>query len=387
MRIVARTKPATGGARSQTAREFDRAVAEFFMRMALDEAEKGVGRTSPNPAVGAVLVKNGHVLARGFHAKAGGPHAEIVALRQAGGRARGADLYTTLEPCNHHGRTPPCTEAILAAGIRRVFVGCLDANPKVSGRGVKRLRSAGLKVVSGVLNDQCTELNAPFFTFITRKRPFVTLKVASTADGRIAGESGDSRWVTGPAARARVHQLRGRVDAVLVGGGTVRMDDPQLTARPRGRPSARQPMRVVLSASLDLPPSAKVFGGRPGGALVLTASSDEAKAAALRKAGAQVARLPAVPAGGVDLREALDELARRNVVHLLVEGGAGVFGGFLQAGLADEILLFVAPRVLGSGLSWATLSGRARIEDAIALEPWRVEQLGPDVLLTARPGR
>jgi diaminohydroxyphosphoribosylaminopyrimidine deaminase/5-amino-6-(5-phosphoribosylamino)uracil reductase len=387
MRIVARTKPATGGTRSQTAREFDRAVAEFFMRMALDEAEKGVGRTSPNPAVGAVLVKNGHVLARGFHAKAGGPHAEIVALRQAGGRARGADLYTTLEPCNHHGRTPPCTEAILAAGIRQVFVGCLDANPKVSGRGVKRLRSAGLKVVSGVLNDQCAELNAPFFTFITRKRPFVTLKVASTADGRIAGESGDSRWVTGPAARARVHQLRGRVDAVLVGGGTVRMDDPQLTARPRGRPSARQPMRVVLSASLDLPPSAKVFGRRPGVALVLTASSDEGKAAALRKAGAQVVRLPAGPAGGVDLGAALDELARRNVVHLLVEGGAGVFGGFLQAGLADEILLFVAPRVLGSGLSWATLSGRARIEDAIALEPWRVEQLGPDVLLTARPGR
>jgi diaminohydroxyphosphoribosylaminopyrimidine deaminase/5-amino-6-(5-phosphoribosylamino)uracil reductase len=387
MRIVARNKPATRGTRSQTAREFDRAVAEFFMRMALDEAEKGVGRTSPNPAVGAVLVKNGHVLARGFHAKAGGPHAEIVALRQAGGRARGADLYTTLEPCNHHGRTPPCTEAILAAGIRRVFVGCLDANPRVSGRGVKRLRSGGLKVVSGVLNDQCAELNAPFFTFITRKRPFVTLKVASTADGRIAGESGDSRWVTGPAARARVHQLRGRVDAVLVGGGTVRMDDPQLTARPRGRPAARQPMRVVLSASLDLPPSAKVFAGRPGGALVLTASPDEAKAAALRKAGAQVVRLPAGPSGSLDLRAVLDELARRDVVHLLVEGGAGVFGGFLEAGLADEILLFVAPRVLGSGLSWATLSGRARIEDAIALEPWHVEQLGPDVLLTARPGR
>lgn len=384
MRIVARTKPVTGPARSQTAREFDRAVAEFFMRMALDEAEKGVGRTSPNPAVGAVLVKNGHVLARGFHAKAGGPHAEIVALRGAGGRARGADLYTTLEPCNHQGRTPPCTEALLAAGIRRVFIGSLDANPRVSGRGVKRLRSGGLKVVSGVLGEQCAELNAPFFKFITQKRPFVTIKVASTADGRIAAEGGDSRWVTGPAARARVHQLRDQVDAVLVGAGTVRADDPQLTARPRGRPAARQPLRVVLSTSLDLPSSAKVFTGRPGGALVLTSSPDEAKASALQAAGVQVARLPPGRAGGVDLVAALEELARRDVVHLLVEGGAGVFGGFLEAGLADEVLLFLAPRVLGSGLSWASLSARARIDEAIPLAPWRVEQLGPDVLLTAR---
>ncbi len=385
MRIVARPKPVTAPARSQTAREFDRAVAEFFMRMALDEAEKGVGLTSPNPAVGAVLVKNGHVLARGFHAKAGGPHAEIVALRGAGGRARGADLYTTLEPCNHQGRTPPCTEAILAAGIRRVFVGSLDANPKVSGRGVKRLRSAGLKVVSGVLGEACADLNAPFFTFITRKRPYVTLKVASTADGRIAAEGGDSRWVTGPKARERVHWLRGRVDAVLVGAGTVRADDPQLTARPRGRPSKRQPLRVVLSASLDLPAGAKVFAGRPGGALVLTTSGDEAKAAALRAAGAQVVRLPPGRGGGVDLAAALQELARRDVVRLLVEGGAGVYGGFLEAGLADEVLLFLAPKVLGSGLTWASLSARGRMGDAIPLAPWRIEQLGPDVLLTARP--
>lgn len=372
-----------GRARAAPAREFDRAVAEFFMRLALDEAKKGVGKTSPNPAVGAVLVRNGHVLGRGFHAKAGGPHAEIVALRKVGARARGADLYTTLEPCNHQGRTPPCTEAILAAGIRRVFVGGLDANPLVSGRGVKRLRAAGVKVVTGVLREQCTELNVPFFSFITRGRPYVTLKVASTADGKIATSQGDSRWITGEEARERVHGLRERVDAVLVGASTVRADDPQLTARPRGRAAREQPLRVVLSASLDLPPGAKVFANPKGGSLVLTSSADEARAAALRAAGAEVVRLP-VSGRGVSLSAVLEELARRDVVHLLVEGGAAVFGEFLEAGLADEIQLFIAPKILGEGLSWASLSARARMDEALVFTPPSLERVGDDVLLTSR---
>ncbi len=372
-----------GRARATKARESDRAVAEFFMQLALDEARKGIGKTSPNPAVGAVLVRNGRVLARGFHAKAGGPHAEIVALRKVGGRARGADLYTTLEPCNHQGRTPPCTEALLAAGIRRVFIGGLDANPLVSGRGVKRLRAAGVKVVTGVLREQCTELNAPFFTFITQGRPYVTLKIASTADGKIATAQGDSRWITGVKARERVHELRERVDAVLVGASTVRADDPQLTARPHGRAAREQPLRVVLSASLDLPPNAKVFANPKGGSLVLTTSADEAGAAALRLAGAEVVRLPASGCRA-SLAAVLEELARRDVVHLLVEGGAAVFGEFLEAGLVDEVQHFIAPKILGAGLSWASISARARMDEALVLAPRSLEQVGDDVLLISR---
>ncbi len=357
--------------------------AESFMRLALREARKGLGRTSPNPVVGAALVKGGKVIALGHHQRAGGPHAEIVALRRAGAKARGADLYSTLEPCNHFGRTPPCTEAILKAGVRRVVVGCSDMNPIVRGRGIKRLTGAGVEVLSGVLERDCIELNRPFFTHITEKRPFVTVKVAATADGKIATATGDSKWVTGDKARERVHQLRDHVDAVLVGAGTVRADDPQLSARPKGKLSRRQPMRVVVSSTLDLPAKARIFA--PGAkVLVLTCSRDEAKTGLLRSRGAEVVQIPG-RAGKVDLRAVLEELGRREVVHLLVEGGAELFGQFLEAGLVDELLLFIAPKVLGDGLSWAKLgSVRAKMAEAIDLAHSSLEQVGEDVLLTAR---
>ena len=385
MRIVARARRLRRqGQRHKPAREFDRAVAEFFMRLALVEATKGLGRTSPNPAVGAVLVKNGHVIARGFHARAGLPHAEVVALRRAGARAKGADLYVTLEPCDHQGRTPPCTRAILDAGVRRVIVGCEDQNPIVSGRGISRLRRAGLKVVRGVLAKECLALNQPFFTFITERRPFVTLKVASTADGKIATATGDSRWVTGAASRERVHLLRDRVDAVLVGAGTVRKDDPFLTARPRGRVSRRQPLRVILSSSLDLPLGARVLEGGEGRVLVLTLDDSGRRAQALRSRGAEVVKV-AGQRGKVDLRAALGELARREIVHLLVEGGAEVFGDFLDQGLADDLWLFIAPKILGEGLAWARIDAKAKMDHAIPLADARVERVGEDVLITGRP--
>jgi diaminohydroxyphosphoribosylaminopyrimidine deaminase/5-amino-6-(5-phosphoribosylamino)uracil reductase len=241
------------------------------MRLALREARRGLGRTSPNPAVGALLVKGGRIVGRGHHVQAGAPHAEVMAIRDAAARARGADLYTTLEPCDHVGRTPPCSLAILEAGVRRVFSGSADPNPRVNGRGIRRLRRAGVEVETGVLREDCDALNEPWFRFITTGRPHVTLKVAATLDGRIATASGDSRWVTGPEARAHVHRLRDAVDAVLVGAGTARADDPRLTARlPGGR--GCDPIRVVLDSRLELPmtlPPAVEGGhsGRPRGRL------------------------------------------------------------------------------------------------------------------------
>lgn len=355
------------------------------MRIALTEASKGLGRTSPNPAVGAVLVKNGRVVARGHHAKAGGPHAEIVALRRAGPKARGADLYTTLEPCDHHGKTPPCTQAIREAGIRRVIVGCLDQNPIVSGRGVRRLRAAGIPVLTGVLKEECAELNRAFFTWVSKRRPFVTLKIASTADGKIATVTGDSKWITGEKARAQAHRIRAQVDAIVVGAGTVRADDPRLTARPRGREAARQPVRVIISGSLDIPPASKIFDP-PGQVLVITSSRNVARARKLESRGAEIVHVDG-SGGEVDLRQALEVLGARGLLHVLIEGGSGLYGSLLELGLVDEVLLYLAPRILGEGLGWAKLHPRARIADALALENVSVERLGDDVLLRGRPIR
>ena len=292
------------------------AAADRFMRLAIREAEKGLGRTSPNPAVGAVIVKGGRVVARGHHARAGGPHAEAAALAAAGGRARGADLYTTLEPCDHHGKTPPCSAAILDAGIRRVFVGSRDPNPVVNGKGIARLAAGGVLVVPEVLRRECDALNAHWFRFITARRPFVTLKAAVTLDGKLATATGDSRWVTGPEARARVHQLRDRVDAVLIGAGTARADDPRLTTRlPAG--GGRDPLRVVLDTDLSLPATLRLFRQRSSARTLVAHASTRS-----RELGRNVELLRCRRGrGGVDLADFLRRLGERGVTHLLVEGG------------------------------------------------------------------
>ncbi len=354
--------------------------AEDFMRQALAAARRGLGRTSPNPAVGAVVVQGGRIVGRGHHARAGGPHAEVVALRVAGARARGADLYTTLEPCNHFGRTPPCSLAILEAGIRRVVVGSRDPNPLVRGRGMARLRRAGVEVVRGVLDEECQHLNAPWFTFITEGRPHVTLKAAVTLDGKIATRDGDARWVSGPEARAWVHRKRDQVDAVLVGAGTARADDPALTARlPGGR--GRDPIRVVLDTDLRLPPRLRLFRQcSPAPTLVAHASLRRRRLGP----GAELVRCRRGP-GGVDLRDLLAKLAARGITHLLVEGGAAVHARFLAEGLVDEVAIFVAPKILGGdGLSLARGRGPARMAEALRLERVRVERVGDDVLVTGR---
>ncbi len=384
MRILARarrTRASLPRRRAARAALFERSVAEFFMRLALREAAKGLGRTSPNPAVGAVIVKNGRVVARGHHARAGGPHAEVVAIRAAGPRARGADLYTTLEPCDHYGKTPPCSIAILEAGVRRVLVGSADPNPLVNGRGVARLRKAGVLAVEGVLGPECDALNAHWFRYIRDRRPYVTLKAAVTLDGRMATRTGDARWVTGDEARRWVHRLRDRVDAVLVGAGTARADDPLLTARlPGGR--GRDPIRVVLDTDLSLPRGLRLLHPRSSAPTIVAHASPR-----LRRVGPGVELLRCRRGkGGVDLRDLLAKLAARGIMHLLVEGGARVHARFLEAGLVDRMAIFVAPKLAGAdGVPLVAGRGPARMADALRLEEVQVERIGEDVLVQGRP--
>jgi len=349
------------------------------MAAALEQARRGEGHTHPNPAVGAVVVKGGRVLGRGFHEKAGAPHAEVMALREAGRGARGATLYSTLEPCNHHGRTPPCVDAVLAAGIRRVVVASFDPNPLVSGKGLRRLRRAGVEVTTRVLQAEADALNRPFFKFMRTGLPWVTLKAAVTLDGKIATASGDSKWVTGEAARHQVHALRGRVDAVLVGAGTVAADDPQLTAR---IPGGRNPLRVVLDSSLRLPATRRVFA--PDALTVVATSVKEgsARARKLHAVGVDTWHLPAGE-GGVALEPLVRRLAAAGQLHLLVEGGAEVYTSFLRAGLVDEVLLYVAPRLAGApGMGWVGELGVGRMADALQFHTAGVAQVGEDVRVT-----
>lgn len=360
------------------------------MREALAEARQGVGRTHPNPAVGAVVVRGGEVVARGFHARAGAPHAEAAALEAAGPRARGATLYSTLEPCNHFGRTPPCTEAILRAGVGRVVFASSDPNPLVNGAGFRRLREAGLPVQGGVLRAEADALNRPFFKAMRRGLPHVTLKAAISLDGKLATAGGASRWISSEASRLEVHQLRDVVDAVLVGAGTVRADDPLLTTRlPPG--GGRHPVRVVLDSRLALPLDRRVFTSGPGLRTVVatTLGADVPAARALVGRGVEVWTVEATAAGHVSLEAVLRRLAREGLLHVLVEGGARVFSHLLAApGLADELRLYVAPVFLGAaGLAWTgplqldapahaprlTLEGLSRVgSDArldVALDP------------------
>ncbi len=350
------------------------------MELALAEAAKALGRTSPNPAVGAVVVQGGKVVARGHTQRAGGAHAEVMALGAAGKRARGAELFVTLEPCNHLGRTGPCTEAVLAAGVARVVVGMRDPNPNVRGGGGKRLARAGVQVVNGVLRERCEASNERWSKFIRTGVPWVVLKAAVTLDGKLATAGGDSKWVSGEAARALVHEWRGQLDAVLVGVGTARADDPLLTAR---RPGARDPVRVIVDSALRLPASAKVLP-----ALVACLPSAPARRArALERAGAELLRCEESE-GRVALVDLLGKLGARGVVSILVEGGAAIHGAFLAAGLWDELRLFLAPRILGEpAKSWAALGAARSMGEALRVDGLTAEQVGDDVLLSGRKGK
>ncbi|WP_245994552.1 bifunctional diaminohydroxyphosphoribosylaminopyrimidine deaminase/5-amino-6-(5-phosphoribosylamino)uracil reductase RibD [Desulfosoma caldarium] len=361
---------------------------EHFMRRAIRLALKGRGHTSPNPIVGAVVVRDGRIVGEGFHQQLGGPHAEVHALRRAGTSAQGATLYVTLEPCNHHGRTPPCTEAVLHAGITRVVIGMADPNPRVTGGGADRLRQAGLSVTVGVLEKECRALNQPFIKWVTTGRPHVTLKCAATLDGRTATRTGDSRWVSGEDSRRLVHKLRATLDAVLVGIGTALTDDPLLTARLSRAKTFRQPLRVVLDTQARLPLASQLVQTAQHSPVLLACGESAPKPVRerLEAQGVQVVVLPSQESGGVDLQVLLEELGRRSITSVLVEGGARIHGAFLDHGLADDFYLFFAPKILGDASGVPMFQGQCRLalREAVPLYACQSRRVGQDILIHGR---
>jgi diaminohydroxyphosphoribosylaminopyrimidine deaminase/5-amino-6-(5-phosphoribosylamino)uracil reductase len=354
---------------------------EAHMRLALDLACRGEGTTSPNPMVGAVVAQSDAVVGRGFHERAGGPHAEVGALREAGGRAAGATLYVTLEPCSHQGRTPPCADLILSSGIARVVCAMADPDIRVSGRGIERLRQAGVSVTVGLLEAEARRLNAFYVKHRTTGLPFVILKLAQSLDGRIAAASGDSRWITGEDAHRRAHLLRSRVDAVLVGAGTIIADDPLLTVR---MVAGRDPARIVVDSRLRIPATARIFG--PGRAIVAaTEGADEELARTLRERGAEVWRLPSAD-GRVDLRALMAELGRRDFMSVMVEGGAEVAASALKAGIVDQVQVFIAPKMIGAGLGSVGDLGIEKVAEGVQLTDVEIERVGDDLLYVASVG-
>jgi diaminohydroxyphosphoribosylaminopyrimidine deaminase/5-amino-6-(5-phosphoribosylamino)uracil reductase len=356
------------------------------MMLALAEARRARGWSSPNPPVGAVVVRDGVVVGRGRTQPPGQAHAEVVALRAAGAAARGATLYVTLEPCAHQGRTPPCTEAIIAAGIARVHVAVRDPNPRVDGAGLAALERAGIATTLGDGAEAAARLIEGFTTQILTGRPLVIAKYAMSLDGRIATRTGQSRWITGPAARAHLHRTRAAVDAILVGAGTALADDPQLTARPPDTAApVHQPLRIVLDSAGRVPPTARLFDpALPGRAVV--AATDRLPAAHRAALAARGVETLILPAGddGVDLGALLEELGRRGVTSMLVEGGARVHGAFRDAGLVHKMQVYVAPVVIGGAGAPGPIGGLGAgpMAEAARLVGVRTRLLGPDILLT-----
>jgi len=348
---------------------------EQFMRTALKLAARGRGRTAPNPMVGAVVVSAGRVVGQGWHRRAGEPHAEVLALRQAGEAAKGATLYVSLEPCCHHGRTPPCTDAILAAGVSRVVAAMQDPFPKVAGGGFAQLRGAGVEVATGVLDEEARELNRAFIRAVETGLPWVTLKMAMTLDGKIATRTGDSRWVTGETARRFVHGLRNQCDAVMVGIGTVRADDPLLTCRlHRGR----NPLRVVVDARAELPLTSRL-AQTARGTPTLLAVSQEAEITHLEAAAIEVERIPSVE-GRVDIAALLRRLVERGIHSVLCEGGAVLAGSLLDARLVDDVVWFIAPKLVGGeGPGPVAGGGVERMAEAFRIEKPRIRRYGEDL--------
>jgi len=354
-----------------------------WMRRALDLAVRARGRTSPNPMVGAVIVTDGQVVGEGFHAYAGSDHAEVAALREAEAAAAGATLYVSLEPCCHQGRTPPCADQIVHAGIRRVVAACEDPNPSVSGRGIAALREAGITVEVGLLGEEAARLNEAFFKYIRTGLPFVTLKVAASLDGKIATRTGESRWITGESARRRVHQLRNEVDAVLVGIGTVLRDDPLLTTR-LGIADQRDPIRVIVDNLARLPLRAKAVNRASTAPTILAVSqtAPRGKLEALEREGVQVIVVENSPRR-VSLERLMEALGKRGILSVMIEGGAEINASALREGVVDKVLVFLAPILIG-GKSTPTAVGGDGIESlgqALRLRDVRIERVDGDILV------
>ncbi|UCG13955.1 MAG: bifunctional diaminohydroxyphosphoribosylaminopyrimidine deaminase/5-amino-6-(5-phosphoribosylamino)uracil reductase RibD [Deltaproteobacteria bacterium] len=356
---------------------------EHFMRIALRLAARGVGHTSPNPMVGAVVVKDGELLGKGYHQEAGGPHAEIHALQRASTRARGACLYVTLEPCNHHGRTPPCTEAIIRSGVTRVVIGCSDPNPRVAGGGAGFLRSGGIRVEVGVLEEKCRRLNEPFIKHVTTGLPLVVAKVAASLDGKIASYRGDSQWISNERSRRFVHRLRHELDAIAVGVGTVIADNPRLTSR-LPRQKVRNPLRIILDTNLRTPPESQVVGDT-GEAPTLIATGpapSRSRKDALEQLGVEILVLP-LERGRVALSALLRELGNRGITSLLVEGGAEVHGAFFYENLVDKVYIFFAPKIIGGSDAVPMVGGTGvpTVAEASNLKQVRLRRLDDDIMV------
>ena len=350
-----------------------------WMALALRQAERGLYTTSPNPHVGCVIVKDGKLIGEGAHLKAGEPHAEVHALRQAGTDAKGATAYVTLEPCSHYGRTPPCAHALVEAGIRRVYVAMQDPNPLVAGQGIAYLQDHGIEVHAGLLEAQAQALNPGFVLRMTQQRPYVRLKVAASLDGKTALANGVSQWITSPASRRDVHHWRARSCAMLTGIGTILHDNPSLTVRDVD--TSRQPVRVIVDSQLRIPLNAKVL--EQGHAIIAFAQAPEDKIARLQALGVQTLALPDA-AGQVDIAGLLQQLAQQQLNEILVEAGAGLNGALLQTGLVDELLLYYAPKLMGTtGTGMFTLPAFTEMSQSMDLDLKDVRQFGQDIRIQA----
>jgi diaminohydroxyphosphoribosylaminopyrimidine deaminase/5-amino-6-(5-phosphoribosylamino)uracil reductase len=362
-----------------------------YMEQALSLARLALGQVSPNPAVGAVVVRNGEIVGQGYTQPPGSSHAEIVAMRQAGEQTRGGVMYVTLEPCCHYGRTPPCTKAIIANGIAEVHLATLDDNPLVSGRGVSELEEEGVKTHVGEHEEEAKEINQAYTKFITTGMPFVTAKFAMSLDGKIAAKSGDSKWITGEAARKQAHSLRYAVDAIMAGVNTVLADDPHLTTRccgGRGGTSRKQPLRVIVDSNLRTPITARVFN-EPGKTLVvLSRMATSGEKAAFTQVGAELLELPS-DSGLVDLRRLFKALGERGITGILVEGGGILLGSLFDSKLVDKVVAFIAPIIIGGEGAKTAVGGEGvdKMIDSLRLERINVERFGNDVMVSGYVGR
>jgi diaminohydroxyphosphoribosylaminopyrimidine deaminase / 5-amino-6-(5-phosphoribosylamino)uracil reductase len=357
------------------------------MRRALELAYRACGRTSPNPMVGAVVVKRGKVVGEGYHSRAGHPHAEVEALRRAGKKAKSADLYVNLEPCCHFGRTPPCTDAIIQAGIKRVFVGMKDPNTQVGGKGLRALKSQGIIVVTGILKKECMKLNESFLKVITTGMPFVILKTAMSLDGKIATRSGDSRWISGELARNHVHKIRNHVDAIMVGTETVLKDNPRLTCRLKTK-SVKHPVRIILDRRNRVPLSANVFKNSRSQPVVYVTGPNISSA----RRKALISRKVEILTGksgkkGFHIKPLLKELANRDMNSILIEGGAELNASVFKAGAVDRVVAFISPVLIGGSPAPGFLGGRGvlKVNDAIKLKNLEVTKIGEDLMVEATP--
>jgi diaminohydroxyphosphoribosylaminopyrimidine deaminase/5-amino-6-(5-phosphoribosylamino)uracil reductase len=361
----------------------EQVIDKQYMLQAIRLARRGLGKVSPNPMVGAVIVRSGHVIGRGYHHNFGGDHAEIDALKRAEEEVSGSTLYVTLEPCRHQGKTPPCTDAIIKSKIARVVIGMLDPFPEMRGKSVDLLNRHGIKTKVGVLEDECRALNEVYLKYITTGLPFVTVKFAQTLDARIATAKGESRWISSPESLKLAHKLRARHDAVLAGVGTVLKDNPELTVRlVRGR----NPTRVILDSKLRVPFDAKVLANQKAARTLVAATpaADKARLDALGKMGIEVLTIPPDATGRVDLKELLKTLAQRQVSSVLVEGGAETITSFLRIGLVDEVIAIIAPKIMGKGTETVGELNITDVSKALKLSYTKFYRSGVDIVVEAR---